>query len=144
VEKAGLIGLVKLRLLMSDEELSLRGKILRDAIVEDKQRGLIPFYVRLNCIVNECAFVSLFSCTVHVYQHQFTPLPRLTPRTKSLKHCSFLRYTRIKSLQNKNYPTNPRLYPPYIVIFFYHILLIICLLFYNCSIFIYSTVRLPM
>jgi len=52
VEKAGLIGLVKMRLLMSDEELSLRGKILRDAIAEDKQRGLIPFYVRLLQVVN--------------------------------------------------------------------------------------------
>jgi len=46
VEKAGLIGLVKMHLLLSDDQLSLRGKILRDAIAEDKQRGLIPFYVR--------------------------------------------------------------------------------------------------
>ena len=57
MEKAGLIGLVKMRLLMSDEELSLRGKILRDAIAEDKQRGLIPFYVRLLHVVNRCEFV---------------------------------------------------------------------------------------
>ena len=66
MEKAGLIGLVKMRLLISDEELSLRGKVLRDAIADDKQRGLIPFYVRLNCIVNRRHFVPMFSCAVHV------------------------------------------------------------------------------
>ena len=61
MEKGGLIGLVKMRLLMSDEELSLRGKVLRDAIADDKQRGLIPFYVRLNCVANQCDFVPMFS-----------------------------------------------------------------------------------
>ena len=68
VEKAGLIGLVKMRLLMSDEELSLRGKVLRDAVADDKQRGLIPFYVRLSCVVNQCDFVPAFSRAVHVCQ----------------------------------------------------------------------------
>ena len=67
MEKAGLIGLVKMRLLMSDDELRLRGKVLRDAVADDKQRGLIPFYVRPYCIVNLCGFVSMFSCTVHVF-----------------------------------------------------------------------------
>jgi len=57
VEKAGLIGLVKMNLLMSDEDLSLRGVTLRNAIVEDKQRGLIPFFVRHSLIVNQCDFV---------------------------------------------------------------------------------------
>lgn len=47
VEKAGLIGLVKMRLLTSDEQLSLRGRTLRDAILQDKQNGLIPFYVSI-------------------------------------------------------------------------------------------------
>jgi len=68
VEKAGLIGLVKMRLLMSDEELSLRGKVLRDAVADDKQRGLIPFYVRLSYVVNQCDFVPAFSSAVHVCQ----------------------------------------------------------------------------
>jgi len=68
VEKAGLIGLVKMHLLMCDEHLSLRGKILREAIAEDKQRGLIPFYVRLLRTANQCNFVPRFSRVVHVYQ----------------------------------------------------------------------------
>jgi len=46
-----------MNLLMSDENLSLRGIILRNAIAEDKQRGLIPFFVRLQLIVNQCGFV---------------------------------------------------------------------------------------
>ena len=45
VEKAGLIGLVKLRYIESDENLCLRGDKLREAIKRDRDSGLIPFYV---------------------------------------------------------------------------------------------------
>lgn len=45
VEKACLIGLVKLNLVPSDEKLCLRGNALRQAIAKDKENGLIPFYV---------------------------------------------------------------------------------------------------
>ena len=45
VEKAGLIGLVKMRLLSCDDKLSLRGHSLKHAIDEDKRNGLIPFFV---------------------------------------------------------------------------------------------------
>nr|XP_019961318.1 PREDICTED: histidine decarboxylase-like [Paralichthys olivaceus] len=43
VEKAGLISLVKIRLLPSDEQLTLRGDTLKRAIEEDRSRGLVPF-----------------------------------------------------------------------------------------------------
>ena len=45
VEKAGLVGLVKIRYIESDENLSLRGDRLTDAIAMDKSNGLIPFFV---------------------------------------------------------------------------------------------------
>lgn len=45
VEKAGLISLVKIRFLPTDEQLSLRGDTLRQAIQEDMARGLVPFMV---------------------------------------------------------------------------------------------------
>ena len=45
VEKAGLVGLVRMRLLPCDENLSLRGETVKDAIEADKKLGLIPFYV---------------------------------------------------------------------------------------------------
>ena len=45
MEKAGLIGLVKLRYIESDEKLSLRGDKLREAIRQDRDNGLIPFFV---------------------------------------------------------------------------------------------------
>ena len=45
VEKACLIGLVKLNLVPSDDKLRLRGNALRQAIAKDKENGLIPFYV---------------------------------------------------------------------------------------------------
>jgi len=66
VEKAGLIGMVKMNLLISDEQLSLRGAVLRNAIAQDKQRGLIPFFVRLPHVVTQCASVSQFTWIVHV------------------------------------------------------------------------------
>lgn len=45
MEKAGLIGLVKLRYIESDDELSMRGDTLAMAIAKDRENGLIPFFV---------------------------------------------------------------------------------------------------
>ena len=45
MEKAGLIAVVKVRQLPVDEHLSLRGETLDQCIKEDKQKGLIPFFV---------------------------------------------------------------------------------------------------
>lgn len=47
VEKAALIGLVRMRFIEADENLSLRGMALQEAIEEDIKNGLIPFWVRL-------------------------------------------------------------------------------------------------
>lgn len=49
-EKAGLISLVKIRFLPTDEHFSLRGNTLKKAIEEDKKRGLVPFLVQHNSI----------------------------------------------------------------------------------------------
>uniref|UniRef100_A0A7N8X3G4 Histidine decarboxylase n=1 Tax=Mastacembelus armatus TaxID=205130 RepID=A0A7N8X3G4_9TELE len=43
VEKAGLISLVRVRFLPTDEQLCLRGETLKQAIQEDRKRGLVPF-----------------------------------------------------------------------------------------------------
>ncbi len=48
MEKAGLIGLVKIRYIESDDKLSLRGDKLKEAIAYDRENGLIPFYVRVD------------------------------------------------------------------------------------------------
>ena len=45
VEKAGLVGLVKIRYIESDDNLSLRGDKLKEAIKFDREAGLIPFFV---------------------------------------------------------------------------------------------------
>lgn len=45
VEKAGLIGLVKMRYIESDDNLTLRGDKLIEAVNKDKDNGLIPFFV---------------------------------------------------------------------------------------------------
>ena len=45
VEKAGLVGLVKIRHIDSDDKLSLRSDKLKEAIALDRKNGLIPFFV---------------------------------------------------------------------------------------------------
>lgn len=45
VERAGLLGGVKLRSVKTDGKRRLRGDILREVIEEDIRNGLIPFYV---------------------------------------------------------------------------------------------------
>ncbi|XP_031770353.1 aromatic-L-amino-acid decarboxylase isoform X2 [Galleria mellonella] len=45
VEKAGLIGLVRMRYIESDENQSMRGAQLEEAIISDKAKGLVPFWV---------------------------------------------------------------------------------------------------
>ncbi|CAB0035660.1 unnamed protein product [Trichogramma brassicae] len=45
VERAGLLGGVKHRLLETDSKHQLRGETLAEAIQADKENGLIPFYV---------------------------------------------------------------------------------------------------
>lgn len=52
VERAGILGGVRLRLLPTDELFSMRGETLKSAMEEDKAKGLIPFFVReLNILI---------------------------------------------------------------------------------------------
>lgn len=48
VEKAAIIGLVKMRYIESDEKFSMRGAQLVQAIKKDREKGLIPFWVSNN------------------------------------------------------------------------------------------------
>ncbi|XP_055680008.1 histidine decarboxylase isoform X2 [Lutzomyia longipalpis] len=60
VEKAALIGLVRMRYIEADEKLSLRGEPLRDAIESDIKQGLIPFWVCATLgTTGACAFDNL-------------------------------------------------------------------------------------
>ncbi|GFU62127.1 histidine decarboxylase [Nephila pilipes] len=60
VEKAGLIGLVKMRYLESDSDLSMRGETLMAAIRRDREKGLIPFFVCATLgTTGACAFDDL-------------------------------------------------------------------------------------
>ncbi|XP_059166259.1 aromatic-L-amino-acid decarboxylase-like isoform X2 [Physella acuta] len=45
VERAALIGMVQIRALPSDENGSLRGTVLERSIQQDKEKGLIPFFL---------------------------------------------------------------------------------------------------
>ncbi|XP_031788571.1 histidine decarboxylase isoform X3 [Nasonia vitripennis] len=45
VEKAGLIGLVRMRYIDSDDNLSMRGEKLAEALQRDREEGLVPFFV---------------------------------------------------------------------------------------------------
>lgn len=60
VEKAALIGLVRMRYIECDENLSMRGDPLRDAIEDDIKQGLIPFWVCATLgTTGTCAFDNL-------------------------------------------------------------------------------------
>lgn len=60
VEKAGLIGLVKMRYIESDEAYSLRGDKLIEAIEQDKAEGLMPFFLCATLgTTGACAFDNL-------------------------------------------------------------------------------------
>ncbi len=60
VEKAAMIGFVKLRILEPDENCSLRGDTLRQAMQEDIDNGLMPFFVSTTLgTTGCCAFDNL-------------------------------------------------------------------------------------
>ncbi|XP_059060613.1 3,4-dihydroxyphenylacetaldehyde synthase-like [Achroia grisella] len=61
VEKAGLLGSMKMRLLKSDPDGRLRGETLKNAFDEDCAQGLIPCYVIANLgTTGTCAFDPLY------------------------------------------------------------------------------------
>lgn len=45
VERAGMLGGVKMRLVKTDDDLRMRGEALKAEIQKDKAAGLIPFFV---------------------------------------------------------------------------------------------------
>ncbi|XP_058818538.1 histidine decarboxylase isoform X1 [Topomyia yanbarensis] len=60
VEKAAIIGLVRMRYIEADENLSLGGRALEEAIKEDIKQGLIPFWVCATLgTTGACAFDNL-------------------------------------------------------------------------------------
>ncbi|XP_074032480.1 histidine decarboxylase isoform X2 [Leptinotarsa decemlineata] len=64
IEKAALIGLVTLRYIESDENYSMRGPDLLKAIKEDREKGLIPFWVCATLgTTGSCAFDNLEEIT---------------------------------------------------------------------------------
>jgi len=63
VEKAALIGLVRMRYIEADDALSLRGPPLKEAIEEDIKAGLIPFWVS-NVPLSNYRFGSHLRCMV--------------------------------------------------------------------------------
>ncbi|XP_078098016.1 histidine decarboxylase [Mustelus asterias] len=59
VEKGGLITLVRIRFLETDEDFSLRGKTLRRALEEDRSLGFVPFFL---CATLGTTAVCAFDC----------------------------------------------------------------------------------
>ncbi|EEC03137.1 aromatic amino acid decarboxylase, putative, partial [Ixodes scapularis] len=54
VEKAAMIGFVKLRILDTDEKFQMRGSVLAAAIEEDRKAGFIPFFVSATLGTTSC------------------------------------------------------------------------------------------
>ncbi|VDN40894.1 unnamed protein product [Gongylonema pulchrum] len=61
IEKACMIGMVKLRILETDSKFRLRGETLRQAIQEDRNLGLIPFFVSTTLGTTSCCSFDVLS-----------------------------------------------------------------------------------
>ncbi|CAI4233390.1 unnamed protein product [Auanema sp. JU1783] len=61
VEKACMIGMVKLRILETDSKFRLRGETLKNAIQEDRNLGLIPFFVSTTLGTTSCCSFDVLS-----------------------------------------------------------------------------------
>ncbi|GCC17316.1 hypothetical protein chiPu_0020530 [Chiloscyllium punctatum] len=118
VEKAGLITFVKIRFLETDEDWSLRGETLKQALEEDRRLGLVPFFVcatlgttavcAFDCLCELGPFFSVVTCSFHpsahltinpfgiVFPHWQIPLSR---RFRSVKLWFVIRSFGVKKLQ---------------------------------------------
>ncbi|XP_018570725.1 histidine decarboxylase [Anoplophora glabripennis] len=68
VEKAALIGLVTLKYIETDDNLSMRGQKLLEAVKEDRDNGLIPFWVCATLgTTGSCSFDNLEEITEICY-----------------------------------------------------------------------------
>ncbi|XP_032570910.1 histidine decarboxylase isoform X2 [Drosophila sechellia] len=70
VEKAALIGLVRMRYIEADEDLAMRGKLLREAIEDDIKQGLVPFWVCATLgTTGSCSFDNLEEIGIVCAEH---------------------------------------------------------------------------
>ncbi|KRJ98598.1 histidine decarboxylase isoform X2 [Drosophila yakuba] len=71
VEKAALIGLVRMRYIEADEDLAMRGKLLREAIEDDIKQGLVPFWVCATLgTTGSCSFDNLEEIGIVCAEHR--------------------------------------------------------------------------
>ncbi|KAL3090015.1 hypothetical protein niasHS_006467 [Heterodera schachtii] len=61
VEKAAMIAMVKLRILETDSNFRMRGETLQTAITEDRNLGLIPFFVSTTLGTTSCCSFDVLS-----------------------------------------------------------------------------------
>uniref|UniRef100_A0A914HFM5 Tyrosine decarboxylase n=1 Tax=Globodera rostochiensis TaxID=31243 RepID=A0A914HFM5_GLORO len=61
IEKAAMIAIVKLRILETDSNFRLRGETLQTAITEDRNLGLIPFFVSTTLGTTSCCSFDVLS-----------------------------------------------------------------------------------
>eukprot|EP00099_Drosophila_melanogaster_P008159 NP_001260855.1 histidine decarboxylase, isoform B [Drosophila melanogaster] len=70
VEKAALIGLVRMRYIEADDDLAMRGKLLREAIEDDIKQGLVPFWVCATLgTTGSCSFDNLEEIGIVCAEH---------------------------------------------------------------------------
>lgn len=68
MEKAGLIGLVRMRYIESDSEFSMRGDALLEALTCDRAEGLLPFFVSFygRSIFTKYNFLRIYKVCVYL------------------------------------------------------------------------------
>lgn len=81
LQKAALIGLVKMRYVESDDALTMRGPKLLQAIKRDREKGLIPFWVSECC----CFVISADAHAKGLAAYREDAFPQITNWVNLLK-----------------------------------------------------------
>ncbi|CAK5099511.1 unnamed protein product [Meloidogyne enterolobii] len=107
VEKAAMIAMIKLRILETDSSFRLRGETLQTAISEDRNLGLIPFFVSTTLGTTSCCSFDVLSEVGPVCTHNGLWLHVDAAYAGSAMICPEFRYLMAGIEHAMSFNTNP-------------------------------------
>uniref|UniRef100_A0A1I8B4U1 Aromatic-L-amino-acid decarboxylase n=1 Tax=Meloidogyne hapla TaxID=6305 RepID=A0A1I8B4U1_MELHA len=107
VEKAAMIAMIKLRILETDSSFRLRGETLQTAVSEDRNLGLIPFFVSTTLGTTSCCSFDVLSEVGPVCTHNGLWLHVDAAYAGSAMICPEFRYLMAGIEHAMSFNTNP-------------------------------------